>query len=154
MRDVKSLLLLQFGLRCDYRKISLVQIDEGKLGVDAIVRGRPRLAGVEVTKAPEGNQVTVKIEARDAVYTSTAAMGAENNGLESVAVATLGALRQLVDRGVSLSVDEVRIIELGKRAVVVTCITALMQARCKRTWAPASRKTTRTSRSSARRSTP
>lgn len=95
VRDIESLILVKFGLRIDYRRVSLVQVSEQDL---ITYFRRPKL--VSVTQDTEdGFGVTVRLAHADNVPSEGIAQAQTNppNPCRLAALATLRAVSDIVD---------------------------------------------------------
>lgn len=117
VRDIESMLLVNFGVRVDYRRISLVQMEEQRLFQ---AEGRPRLAAVRTLTGVNG-RAEVDLEREGKVFTGWSQGGTDDGDMmRLVSEATLKALEQVLGERVSYNLDHIDIINLGPlRAVAV-----------------------------------
>lgn len=111
VRDVQTLLMARFGVTTDHRVISVVRLDEQRVG--------PTLARTvieRVTFAQAGLEVTAEVVLRDgdSCLTGTAQETVSAAGqLRAVAAATLDAARQLVQGDARIDLEGVETLEVG-----------------------------------------
>jgi hypothetical protein len=121
VRDIETLLRVRFGFPIDYRKISLVQLDEvhAKQMFD-----RPQLCSVQGSASAEGYTVAVVVQQDKQDFRGVASGGQELlERLSLAARATLHAVGQIVHREELLSVDDARLLPLGGKEVVAVALS-------------------------------
>jgi hypothetical protein len=111
VRDVESLLFAEFGIRTDYRRISVAQLDAEPVSV---VRSRLKL--VEAAPDPQAvDTLQVLLQTNERLYRGTAPIPT-NNGAHvpagAVAQATVGAVQQ--------AIGDVAVLSLGGAESVAT----------------------------------
>lgn len=123
VRDIESLLYARFGIRIDYRKISLAQLDSE--GVSAV---RRRLRFVSAVPHPqEANRVQVFLRIDKDRYEGVASLQADTSeemNARSVADATLSAVRRAMGRDVPLILQEMQIIRTDEQRVCLSIVSA------------------------------
>ncbi|HHW13433.1 MAG TPA: hypothetical protein GXX28_00695 [Firmicutes bacterium] len=121
-RDFETLLFARYGLRVDYRKISLAQVgDEPKP-----LKEPPRLAIHGVESRRQGNMVFVRVELANAEANhagSAEGPASSGNRLRLAAQATLEAVKGFTGERHQYVLEEVRLERVGRREVVVVCVT-------------------------------
>ena len=126
VRDIESLLMAQFGLNVDYRKISLAQMREAPLSART---PRPQLVTVESVNRGQ-RRVQVILEDSGQHYTGSADISASaSDSLSLTALATLNAMHRLVGRSGVFHLVSARKTVLGETDVVLVLITATHQDR-------------------------
>lgn len=127
VRDIESMVMAQFGIPIDHRKVSIAQ-----LGQDAITKDDPeeaapavraRIKGVSsnVAGVHAATSVTLEIEGEDYVghATSPASQTARQR---LIAEATLNAVEAYAQGGLSFALEDVAITQLGHQRVAVACV--------------------------------
>lgn len=122
VRDVESLLLVDFGCHVDYRKISLVQIGEEDFTI-AWAR-RPRLISVEEVPQPQrAIRVTLMKGNGEEVHASCATEGHESLASAS-ARACLRAVRRALADAPELELEGIGQVSIGERHALFACVIA------------------------------
>lgn len=122
VRDIESLLMAQFGLDVDYRRISLAQVRESPLWARAL---RPQLVTAEYVDQ-ERHRVQVVLEEGGRQHTGTAEASADTNTpLSLVALATLNAMHGLVGQSHVFHLEGIQKTQLGTRDIVLVLVTAV-----------------------------
>lgn len=122
VRDIETLLRVRFGASVDYRKISLVQLDET---ATKLIMARPQLCRVEATPIGDGYSLTVVIQQDSQEFRAVDEGGrtlAER--LQLAGRATLNAVGQIVRRDRIFKLDDLRLLTLGGKEVVAVAVTA------------------------------
>lgn len=116
VRNIETLLLVQFGVRIDHRCISIVQIKEKRTA------RHPRPVIHSVARAREAGRrvVTIELQAGDQRVRGTSKLDETSSELESGSVALLRAVEQLISRKAALELREVGGVNLyGKNLIFV-----------------------------------
>jgi len=122
VRDIETLLRVRFGLPIDYRKISLVQLDD--LNTKRML-SRLQLGAVAVDPTPDGYTVTIAVQQDKTEFRGTLSGGhtlAER--LQLAAQATLSAVGQIVRRDGLLALCDARLFTLAGQEVVAVAVMA------------------------------
>ena len=123
VRDVESLLFAQYGIRMDYRKISLVQLDSPNVSPIPA-----RLKFVEAIPDPQMlNTVRVSLQTDGRTFRGTAPAPTSTDGqvsVDAVARATMGAVQQAIGNVAQLSFGGAQSIAAGDRLVVLVMVHA------------------------------
>lgn len=123
VRDIESLLLARFGVRIDYRKVSLVQLDP-----EDAVDSPMRLRFVSAVQASEdANSVRIVLQDSRGSYTGTAQLAADPSdeaALGAAVSATLSAVQQAIGKRIPLTVMETRVISLNEERVCLAVVSA------------------------------
>jgi len=126
VRDIESLLMAQFGLDVDYRKISLAQMRETPLSART---PRPQLVTVESVNRGQ-RRVQVILEENGQRYAGSAEISASaRDSLSLTALATLNAMHRLVGRPSVFHLENAKKTVLGEKDVVLVLITTAHQGR-------------------------
>lgn len=124
VRDIESLLYAQFGLRVDYRSISVVQLDGP--GVSAVPS---RLRFVEAAPDPDQcDTIRVCLQTEGRTFRGRApvqANAADALPVSAVANATLDALRQAIGNVAQLTLGDAQSIESGEQQVALVILQAV-----------------------------
>lgn len=124
VRDIESTLMAQYGLPVDHKRISVAQVEQAS----PMVWGSSRLRLLGVKHVVEATRVEaeVRVQFYDVVHTGRASGPASSvNRLRVVAEATLGAVAEYFNSTYQLSADDVVIIDLRSRRVVLSMIALL-----------------------------
>jgi hypothetical protein len=122
VRDIETLLRVRFGLPIDYRKISLVQMDE--FGAKRMF-ARPQLSTVEGRADGDHYTVTVVVQQDNKEFRGIAGGGHTlNDRLHQAGVATLNAIGQIIERDDLLLLADARVFALGGKEVVAVAVVA------------------------------
>ena len=127
VRDIESLLFVKFGLRVDYRKISLVQLEEEQIVPLALPR--VKLTSVRCDPGPSGIEAEVRIEGPEGLHIGFA-RSPEPSGDRArlVAQATVDALQQLVGAKAELTLKGLYQFPLESRSIIVVQVSSLFPA--------------------------
>ncbi|MFP3896073.1 MAG: hypothetical protein ACLFV5_04420 [Anaerolineales bacterium] len=122
VRDTESLLYTRFGIDLDYRKISLVQLEEAVDGEE-----RLRLVSADLLSDEEG--VRVVLGNRNKLYRGVVALPVNGTSEDEAAVtaaaeATLDAMQRIVGDVVPLHLDDVFLVPTGEESVCLTIVSA------------------------------
>lgn len=121
VRDIESLLMVKFGIRVDYRKISLVQAEEEK--ILRMLGARPRLQHVTYKVADGEATATVFLEDEGTPFQGAASASAESAVPEALAAqATLRALMQLSGEGYQMSLQTAETVQIGGRRILIALV--------------------------------
>lgn len=123
VRDTESLLSARFGIRVDYRKISLVQLDhEGR-------SGRKRLRFISAAPHPqETDSVQVVLQTEDGRFEGIASFDPSTTGgdsdIHAAVKATLSAVQQAVGHIVPLAMHETHMIQADGSPICLAIVRA------------------------------
>ena len=121
VRDIESLLMAQFRMDVDYRKISLAQVQESPVSVRT---PRPQLVTAEYADG-EQSSVQVVLEESGRLYGGVAEMPADaDSSLAPAAIATLDAMHRLIGHPDIFELEDVRKTKLGDKDIVVVLTRA------------------------------
>jgi hypothetical protein len=118
VRDIESMLLVNFSVRVDYRRISLVQMQEERLFQ---AEGRPRLVAVRSIEGPD-RRAEVEMEKDGHLFIGTA-HGADIGVARLVSMATIEAMQQVLGERVTYRVDDVQNVDIQDMQAIVAVIT-------------------------------
>lgn len=121
VRDTESLLYTRFGIDLDYRKISLVQLEEPEMA--------ERLRLVSATMLPEERAVRVVLGNGDELYRGLAELPAsrrpKDEGIAAAAAgATLGAMQKIVGDIVPLQLNDAFLVPTDGESVCLIVVSA------------------------------
>jgi hypothetical protein len=123
VRDVESLLFAQYGIRMDYRKISVVQLDGA--GVSPIPS---RLRFVEAMPDPQAlDTVRVLLQNDGRTFQGTAPAPTSDVSpvsVDAVAQATMGAVQQAIGDVAHLSFGSAQSVVSGDQSIVLVVVHA------------------------------
>jgi len=117
IRDIESVLLVQYGYRIDYRRISLAQV----AATDVPARDQVALGAVEQVRTPHGTFISVELVDGQHPYVGTYPL--HENEADAAAKATVAALNALFAPAAPLAVRGVQCATIGMRPVVTVCAT-------------------------------
>lgn len=124
VRDIESTLMAQYSLSVDHKRISVAQVEQAS--PMAWGTGRLRLMGVRYAVDATRAEAEVRVQFYDVVHTGRASGPASSvNRLRVVADATLSAVAEYFNSTHQLSADDVTILDLGSRRVVLSIIALL-----------------------------
>lgn len=120
VRDIESMLLVHFAVRVDYRRVSLVQMQEERLFQ---AEGRPRLAAVRSVDGMS-RRAEVELEKDGQLYVGAAhGSDATIGQARLVSMATIEAMQQVLGEHVTYRVNEVEQIIVDQMPAVVVSVT-------------------------------
>ncbi|MDH7490048.1 MAG: hypothetical protein QHH80_11145 [Anaerolineae bacterium] len=122
VRDIESLLFAKFGLRVNYRKISLAQMQEEK--AFAALGSRPRLLAAECASEGDAEAVRVRLADNGNVFEGVARhpKGDDNVG-RAACLATLDALNRMVTKSGLFTLDALEVMPVANREIVIVMVT-------------------------------
>ena len=122
VRDIESLLFAQFGLRVNYKKISLAQMQEDKAFSAGV--SRPRLLLAECADDGEMDLVRVRLADNGDVFDGAVrALKDEQSKGSAACDATLAALNQMVGAAGQFTCDVLERLQVASREIVVVLVT-------------------------------
>jgi hypothetical protein len=122
VRDIESLLFAQFGMRVNYRKISLAQMQEERAFSAMGSRPRLLLAGCSANGDADVVQVRLGDDGNVFDYELPAPKDEQGGGC-AAGNAALGALNQMVGSAGEFSLDAMERIPVASREIVVVLVT-------------------------------
>jgi hypothetical protein len=124
VRDTESLLYARFGIRIDYRRISLVQLDAPNVSLVP-----SRLIFVSASASPQAeNCVRVVLQSDGRTYEGVASVFTEAHQdaqANATAQATIGAVQQAIGEMARLAVQEAKHVSANGQNVSLVVIHAL-----------------------------
>lgn len=124
VRDVESLLCARYGIRVDYRKISLVQLD-----VPERDAGDHRLRFISAIPTPAaGDGVEVTLQASRERYVGSAAVCPKDShqpAAYAAASATLRAVQEAIGQTIPLAVQGIEIVQTENHQVCLAVVSAM-----------------------------
>ncbi len=122
VRDIESLLFAKFGLRVNYRKISLAQMQEDK--AFSLLGSRPRLLLAECDGDGTGSACKIQLADNGNVFDGVAhgAEGSDHIG-RTACLATLDALNRMVGASGEFQLEALERIPIAGREVVIALVT-------------------------------
>lgn len=127
VRDVESILVAQFDLQIDHKKISVAQLGDDEEGTSAVVESiRPKLAGVTLRTINGMAEVKVELSSRDKLAEGIAqGPSSTYNKLRLFVEATIKALNPLTSDKFLFVAEDVVITQLAKQQVALVSITMI-----------------------------
>jgi hypothetical protein len=123
VRDTESLLYAQFGIRVDYRRISLARVDAEEASTS---RTRLRFISAAPQPGTEG-VVQVVLRCEDDCYEGVSAVepwGLAGQEAHAAADATLGAVQKAIGRAVQLTAHEAQTVSADGNQVCLVIVHA------------------------------
>lgn len=130
VRDVESILVAQFNLQIDHKKISVAQVEDDEDGSFAIVEStRPKLVGVTLRTVSGMAEVKVELLTGDKIIEGIAqGPSSAHNKLRLFVEATLQALSPLTLDKFLFVTEDVGISHLAKQQIALVSITLITSA--------------------------
>jgi len=130
VRDIESILVAQFDVQIDHKKISVAQVEDDEEATLATVEStRPKLVGVTLRTVNGMAEVIVELLAGDKIIEGLAqGPSTSHNNLRLFVEATLKALSPLTLDKYIFVTEDVRITQLVKQQVVLVSITLITSA--------------------------
>ena len=130
VRDVESILVAQFNLQIDHKKISVAQVEDDEDGTFAIVEStRPKLVGVTLRTVSGMAEVKVELLTGDKIIEGIAqGPSSAHNKLRLFVEATLQALSPLTLDKFLFVTEDVGISHLAKQQIALVSITLITSA--------------------------
>ena len=127
VRDVESILVAQFDLEIDHKKISVAQVEEDEEGTFAIVESkRPKLVGLTLRTVSGMAEVKVELLTGDKLIEGFAeGPSSSRNKLRLFVEATLKALAPLTLDKFLFVTEDVGITQLAKQQIALVSITLI-----------------------------
>ena len=130
VRDVESILIAQFDLQIDHKKVSVAQVEDDEDGTFAIVEStRPKLAGVTLRTINGLAEVKVELLTGDKIIEGIAqGPSSAHNKSRLFVEATLKALSPLTLDKFLFVAEDVGITQLAKQQIALVSITSITSA--------------------------
>lgn len=130
VRDVESILIAQFDLQIDHKKISVAQVEDDEDGTFAIVEStRPKLVGVTLRTVNGMAEVKVELLTGDKIIEGIAqGPSSAHNKLRLFVEATLKTLSPLTLDKFIFVPEDVGITQLAKQQIALVSITLITSA--------------------------
>ena len=126
VRDVESILIAQYDVQIDHKKISVAQVDdEEEVPIATIVSKRPKLVGLTHSTVNGMAEVKVELLAGDKLEGVAQGPSSSNNKLRLFAEATLKALNPLTSDTLLFVTDDVGVTQLAKQQIALVSITLI-----------------------------
>lgn len=121
VRDTESLLYARFGIRVDYRRISLVQMDADD---GSVAQGRLRLTSVQ--PVPDGSALRSVLQYEGEFVEGHAPIRSQTQEppVQEAAQATLAAVEEAASHVVELQLQELQQVEADGRRVCLVVVQA------------------------------
>jgi len=130
VRDVESILVAQFDLQIDHKRISVAQVEDDEDGTFAIVEStRPKLVGVTLRTVNGMAEVKVELLTGDKIIEGIAqGPSSAHNKLRLFVEATLQALCPFTLDKFLFVTEDVGITQLAKQQIALVSITLITTA--------------------------
>ena len=120
-RDIESLLIAQYNIEIDYRKISIAQVRDEK-----DYSNRLKFSDVIVSSTDEHLQVIVKLENKDKLFEGKIDCANWNKNREYIiARATLDAITSFLNGKIFFQVDEIRRLQMDGKEIMLISINLI-----------------------------
>lgn len=120
-RDIESLLIAQYNIAIDYRKISIAQVREEK-----DYSNRMKFSDISVSSTEEQLQVKVKLENKDRIFEGKIDCTNWNRNKEYIiARATLDAITSFMNGKIFFQVDEIKTLQMEGKEVILISINLI-----------------------------
>jgi hypothetical protein len=116
IRDIESLLLVQYGYRIDYRRISLAQAG------DATREANDRIELGRVDQVPTSEGMVIEVELLDGQHKVCSTYPLDDDAAYAAGMATVAALNKLLAPAALLSLRGVQCSVIGMRQVVTVYV--------------------------------
>ncbi len=128
VRDIETLVYVKHGVKIDYRKVSLVQLEEADLR--RLPVARPEIRCVSEEDLGDKRRVTVEIQAAGKVVRGVATERADNpTAFHTAAQATISCIEQLVGGQMDVRLDHATSLRLDSREIAIVVLTCLVEDR-------------------------
>lgn len=122
VRDIESVLIAQFDLRVDHKKISIAQVDLMAQRIPSDVR--IRIESVQTIIARTNLSVTVRLDCHGAIYEGAASGPvSSSNSMRLSALATISAIQQVLDDEHMVVLEDVAHVYLSRCEIVVVVVS-------------------------------
>ncbi|KJR48448.1 hypothetical protein UF75_1114 [Desulfosporosinus sp. I2] len=127
VRDVESILIAQYDVQIDHKKISVAQVDdEEEVPIASVRSNRPKLVGLTLRTVNGLAEVKVELQAGDKLIEGVAqGPSSSNNKLRLFAEATLNAINPLTPDTLLFVTDDVGVTQLAKQQIALVSITLI-----------------------------
>jgi len=125
VRDIETLLRVEYGIELDHKKISIVQLQKGQ----NITRDK-RVKINAISYSLQGNQLEAIVELASAKKTCqgrSVGINSRRNNLRLFAEATLEAVNGFLEDGITLTLEDVAPFSLGSKNIMTTAVTLLRE---------------------------
>ena len=120
-RDIESLLIAQYNIAIDYRKISIAQVRDEK-----DYSNRLKFSDIIVSSNEEQLRVNVKLENKDRVYEGKIECTNWNNNKEYIiARAALDAITSFMNGKIFFQIDEIKNLQMDGKEVILISINLI-----------------------------
>ncbi len=128
LRDIEAVMISEFDLPIDYKKVSIAQVRSESIKLDQDPRLKLRL--IEYNNNGNNVMVRVELEKQDEVYRSELiGINTANNFNRLVGRAVLEAVASYLDVSEVFVFEDVKFVELANVNVVVVSITSVINNR-------------------------
>jgi hypothetical protein len=125
VRDIESMIMAQFGIPIDHKKVSIAQLGRESIVMDdkPTEPARARINSVHTDVMGVRAVATVTLELEGEVYTGVAEGPASTTGRRRlVGQATLNAVEKYTAGTFGFALEDVAIVTLGRERVAVSCV--------------------------------
>lgn len=125
VRDIETLLRVEYGIELDHKKISIVQLQKGQ----NISRDK-RVKINAISYSLQGNQLEAMVElafAKKTYQGRSSGINSRRDNLRLFAEATLEAVNSFLEDGISLTLEDVARYSLGAKNIITTAVTLIRE---------------------------
>ncbi|MGE5262261.1 MAG: hypothetical protein ACM3S0_02675 [Acidobacteriota bacterium] len=128
VRDIETLVYVKHGIKIDYRKVSLVQLNE--VDLHRLPVARPEIRHVVEDSMGDQKRVTVEIQAAGKVVRGEAIERVDNpTPLQTAARAMISCIEQLIGQQMDVRLDHATSLRLDSREIAIVVLTCLVEDR-------------------------
>ncbi len=120
VRDIESLLLVRFGIRIDHRKVSVVQMGEGKVEPEGPIR--PKILSITRRPSESGAEVCVEVRVGDRIIEGVGRAEAGESELWASSRALVSAIEKLLNTQGALSVEGISAVQADSQQIVLAVL--------------------------------
>ncbi|HZK24039.1 MAG TPA: hypothetical protein VFC74_01490 [Oscillospiraceae bacterium] len=123
VRDIETLLQVEYGIDLDHKKVSIVQLNQGQK-----LAHEKRLNFTGISYSLQGSQLEAVVELAADKRTCqgrSSGVNTRRNGIRLFAQATTEAIKQFLAPGATLIFEDVAQFSLGSQTIIATTLTLL-----------------------------
>ena len=128
VRDVESVLLADFGIKIDHRKVSVAQLGDREVGKTRARGARPRFVSMKFSASGGKGRCEVVLERDDLEVTGEASgISAGSGRLRLIAKATFRAVEKLLEEQVEFELLDIIKLNAGGRDALIALATCVFE---------------------------
>jgi hypothetical protein len=127
VRDIESILMAQYGLNINHKKVSIAQINDSELPLRTTKNlTRPRIRSINADVTGLNARVQVALELNGEEFTGVSeGLASQTGQIRLVANAALNAVEKFVQGPYGFALEDVAILSLGRERVAVACVAVV-----------------------------